>query len=65
MEFFDKLIYVWEIPVDFIRDVTIPCSEEVFLLYKKIKKNWNKIRAISNCVFSPIFFVFYNGSKNF
>lgn len=47
LEFGDKVIYLWEIPADFIRNITVPPSEE----------NWSKWRAIVSCVFGPIFFI--------
>ena len=30
MEFADRITYLWEIPIDFLRDLTIPCTDEVF-----------------------------------
>ena len=45
MEFSDKLIYAWEIPVDFIREVVIPPTDEViikiYLIFNKFNKKIN------------------------
>ena len=46
---FDRVIFLWELLVDSLRNIAIPCSEE----------NWNKYRAMSNCIFSPLYFLFF------
>lgn len=48
MDFMDKITYIWEIPADFLRDITICPAEE----------NWNKYRAMASLVFGPVFFLF-------
>ena len=51
MDFYDKLLFLWEIPVDFIRNYTIFPTE----------KDWNKNRALINCFTSPAFLIIMNG----
>lgn len=40
---------IYEVPVDFIRDITIPPPED---------EQWNKSRAVLSTLLSPITFVF-------
>lgn len=47
LEFMDKVTYIWEIPADFIRDITIPPAEET----------WNKYRAIISVILGLPFFM--------
>lgn len=51
MDFGDKITMVWEIPVDFFRNLIIPPVEE----------NWDRLRAILSVLFGPFFFVCLGG----
>lgn len=54
MGIMDRLTYIYEIPVDFIRDITIPPPGD---------EQWNKWRAIFCCLASPVAFLFMLSSK--
>ena len=54
MDLIEKLTFLWEIPANFFRDITIPPS---------VKENWSKWRAVLNCVTAPLFFLIFNGSN--
>lgn len=50
MDIIEKIIYIWEIPVDFIRDITIPPTDE----------DWSKWRALVTTLTCPIFLIYFN-----
>ena len=52
MDLIEKLTFLWEIPANFIRDITIPPCD---------KESWKKWRAVLSCVGAPLFFLKYNG----
>ena len=52
MDLIEKLTFLWEIPANFIRDITIPPSD---------KESWSKWRAVLNCVTAPLFLLIFNG----
>ncbi|KAL4455001.1 hypothetical protein ABPG74_006383 [Tetrahymena malaccensis] len=53
MSIIQKIQYFYEIPVDFIRDVTIPPGDD---------DQWNKWRAFICCYTTPITFLFITGN---
>jgi len=54
MGIMDRITYIYEIPVDFIREITIPPAND---------EQWNKWRAMLCCLTSPAAFLFMIGSK--
>lgn len=50
MDIIEKIAYIWKIPIDFIRDITVPPNEE----------DWNKWRAMVTVITFPIFMIYYN-----
>ncbi|EAS00353.2 sodium calcium exchanger protein (macronuclear) [Tetrahymena thermophila SB210] len=53
MSIIQKIIYFYEIPVNFIRDLTIPPGDD---------DQWNKWRAFICCYTTPITFLFITGN---
>jgi hypothetical protein len=56
MSIIDKILYIYEIPLNILRDITIPPSEN---------EKWNKHKVMLVCIFGPIFFCFATGSNFF
>jgi len=56
MGIMDRLTYIYEIPVDLIRDITIPPPDD---------EQWNKWRAIVCCLTSPAAFLFILSSNEY
>jgi hypothetical protein len=52
MDGFERILYIYEIPVNFVRDITIPPCEE---------EKWVKWKAIVCCLISPFFATFILG----
>ncbi len=53
MSFADKMLYIYEIPLNLLRDITIPPSEP---------EKWNKYKVMIVSVLGPIFVCFSTGS---
>lgn len=56
MLLWQKCLFIYEFPINFVRDITIPSSD---------KDAWNKWLAMILCYSAPLFFLFYTDSKLF